>query len=245
MPIYSGNMLQLTIRNCKRIIVRANTFASIYNVAHLELENIEDLVLHSNALSFPIADWGHVNIWMRNVRVDYIPAHTFNGFIQGITIQQSTIGTIERFAANGIRSGVQRLHIADTFIGQSEPYAFKKFTVDSVQLNNVTMGGPIASKFFYGVDVTGAFAITNCNFSTVQPSAFDMTGNKDTSFNELLRYPSPSILYFRRGLVQFDEQPHPPPERRGVPHVPAEWGDHPREPDNPMPSVRIPIPDNR
>lgn len=168
-------MLQLTIRNCKRIIIRENTFANIYNIAHLELENIEDLVLHSNAFSFPISDWGHVNILMRNVRVDFIPAHSFNGFIQGITIQNSIIGTFERFAVNGVRSNVHRFRILDTFIGKTEPYAFKKFTVETLEWNNVTMGGVIASKTFYGVDVTQSFSIANCIFTVVQPSAFDMT----------------------------------------------------------------------
>lgn len=175
MPIYSGNMHQLNIRNCKRVIIRENSFANIYNIAHLELENIEDLVLHSNSLAFPIGDWGHVNILMRNIRVDSIPPHTFNGFIQGLTIQNSIIGGFERFAANGIRSTLRRLQIADTVIGRMEPYAFKKFTVDSLEINNVTTHSVIPSKFFYALEVNGLFAITNCNFSVLQPSAFDLT----------------------------------------------------------------------
>lgn len=169
-------MLQVTIRNCKRVIIRGSTFSNIYNVAHLELDNIEDLVLHSNSLSFPIADWGHVNIRLRNVRVDFIPAHTFNGFIQSIVIQNSVIGTIERFAANGILSTLHSFEISDTKITDQESYAFKKFTTNSLVLHNVTATNPVASKYFYGIQVNGPFRISNCNFGHVHSSAFDMTG---------------------------------------------------------------------
>lgn len=176
MPVYAGNMLRLIIRNCKRITVRENSLAAIYNIAHLELENIEDMVLHSNAFAFPISDWGHVNIWMRNVQIDVIPAHTFNGFIRSINIQNSRIGSFERFAINGIRSRMDRIEIIDTTIAEAEPYAFKKFTVDSLTLSNVTCTSVIPSKFFYGIEVTGRLAISNSNINLIHSSAFDMTG---------------------------------------------------------------------
>lgn len=169
-------MLRVTIRNCKRVIVRANTFANIYNIAHLDFENIEDLVLHSNSLSFPIHDWGHVNIWIHNVRTDFIPAHTFNGFVQGITFQKSSIGAVERFAANGIRSTLQRLQLLHTSIANMEPYAFKKFTVELLEIDNLTTSTPIPSKFFYGIEVRGPMYIKDSNLAMVHSSAFDMTG---------------------------------------------------------------------
>lgn len=176
-------MLQMIIRNCKRVIVRANTFANIYNIAHLAFENIDDLVLHSNALSFPIADWGHVNIRLQNVRTDFIPEHTFNGFIQSIFITSCNIGALERFSANGIRSTVDRLRIEDTTITMCEPYAFKKFTVNTIEIYNITTIGAIPSKFFYGLEVRNRFSISNCSLSIVQPSAFDMNGNYKICIN--------------------------------------------------------------
>lgn len=177
MPKFSGNMLQITIRNCKQLLVRASTFANVFNIATLEFENIGDLVLHSSSLNFPIADWGHVNIRLRNVRVDLIPSHTISGFIQSITIENSALGYFERFAVNGIRSTVQLLQIRDTILNGSEPYAFKKFTADLIEFNNVTMSRAIPSKFFYGIVVRKQFSIRNCNFQLIQPSSFDMQGN--------------------------------------------------------------------
>lgn len=169
-------MLQIIIRNCKRVIVRTNTFANIYNMAHLSFENIEDLVLHSNSMSFPIADWGHVNIRLQNVRTDFIPEHTFSGFIQSISIMNCNIGALERFAANGIRSTVDLLRIADTTISSCEPHAFKKFTANTIEIQNLTTTGAIPSKFFYGLEVRNRFSISNCSLAIVHASAFDMNG---------------------------------------------------------------------
>lgn len=164
----------MVIRNCKRVTIRANTFANIYNIGHLTLENIEDLVLQANALSFPIADWGHVNIRFQNVRTDFIPAYTFSGFIQSISFHNCNIGAFERFALNGIRSVVDEVQISNTMIHNCEPYSIKKFTINTLDINNMTTTGTIASKFFYGIEVRNSFMIRNCELALVQPSAFDM-----------------------------------------------------------------------
>lgn len=176
MPLFSGNMQHVTVRNCKRVIIRNNTFSSIYNIGQLDFINIEDLVLQSNSLAFPISDWGHVNIVMRNVRTEYIPEHTFSGYIRSITIDNSMIGEIERFAANGIRSRMQGLYIQDTIVTRIGPSAFKKFTVEEIDINNLTTRGVIPSRFFYGVEVTSQFQIRNSNLTTIHSSAFDMNG---------------------------------------------------------------------
>lgn len=192
-PILSGSINQIVIRNCKRIVIRGGTFSALQRLHRLDLENLEDAIIEPHAMSFTSTDW--TNTWVRialtNVNVQHIPAHSFNGFIQSLSMVNCKLGTLEQFAVTGLRNAMDTLLIQDTSIARIEPQTFKKFSVETIDLNNLRFTQEVPSRTFFDVDVQNRFTIRNCHFATVQASAFSMNGK--TSI-EIFAYNEPKII---------------------------------------------------
>lgn len=54
LPRMDGNIFQIRILNCKELRIKSGTFSSLSMLSRVSFTNVEDLILESNALDFPV-----------------------------------------------------------------------------------------------------------------------------------------------------------------------------------------------
>lgn len=54
LPQMDGNIFQIRILNCKELRIKSGTFASLSMLSRVSFTNVEDLILDTYALDFPV-----------------------------------------------------------------------------------------------------------------------------------------------------------------------------------------------
>lgn len=54
LPRMDGNIFQIRILNCKELRIKSGTFASLSMLSRVSFTNVEDLILETNSLDFPV-----------------------------------------------------------------------------------------------------------------------------------------------------------------------------------------------
>lgn len=66
LPRMDGNIFQIRILNCKELRIKSGTFASLSMLSRVSFTNVEDLILETNSLDFP------VRLPSNRVRLDFL-----------------------------------------------------------------------------------------------------------------------------------------------------------------------------
>lgn len=66
--------------------------------------------------------------------------------------------------------------IKNSVVNRFEPQALKKFVVDQFIIQSTNVMSVIPSRTIYDVEVSDTFAISDSNFTTLNPGAFMMRG---------------------------------------------------------------------
>lgn len=66
LPLMDGNIFQIRILNCKALRIKSGTFASLSMLTRVSFTNVEDLILETYSLDFP------VRLPSNRVRLDFM-----------------------------------------------------------------------------------------------------------------------------------------------------------------------------
>lgn len=173
LPRMDGNIFQIRVLNCKVLRIKSGTFASLSMLSRVSFTNVEDLILDTYSLDFPVrVPSNRVRLEFSNTIIEEIPSYTINGNVDVIAFDSCRIGAIRAFVINGLVQKAYGLYIRNSIIGRIDGQALKKFTVDQFVVDNVTISSPIPSRAVYDMTVDDICSIINSNFTTIHSGAF-------------------------------------------------------------------------
>lgn len=168
----SGHVYQISVRNCKSLQVSSNLLKNTQALRTVEFTNVENLVLQPDSLSFPASTSNMpLNLKFNKVQIEKIYSNAISGNIQEISFYGGTIGTIQAF---GIKTRLEAniLKFDSMFIDRIEAQAFKKFSVNTLEITNSAITSNLPSRSFYDIKITDNFIIHNVTFKEVHTNAF-------------------------------------------------------------------------
>jgi len=173
LPRMDGSIFQIRILNCKQLRIKSGTFNSLSSLSRVSFTNVEDLILETYSLDFPVRlPPNRVRLDFTNTVIEELPSYAINGNVDVINFDNCRIGAIRAFTINGLVQKGYGLYIRNSIIRRIDGQAFKKFTVDQFVMDNVTFSSPIPSKAVYDVIVDDICSIINSNFTTIHSGAF-------------------------------------------------------------------------
>lgn len=113
-----------------------------------------------------------IRVEFANCSVTSIPAHFFKGVLDEFVIRDSTVSKIEMFALTGIFGEITNFKILNSTIGQVDTQAFRKLTIQNLEIIKTTFLRNLVSKTFYDCHVNSV-AIEESRFTMLMSSTFD------------------------------------------------------------------------
>ncbi|XP_055846455.1 uncharacterized protein LOC129912282 [Episyrphus balteatus] len=182
LPRLDGYVYQIEISNCKHMYVRPHALANIQGLRTVIFKKVENLILTSNALSFPIHTSNTpLYVEFKEVKIEIIESHAINGNIGEITFISSTIESIRPFAFTTLKDHSILFKMDGVKINNIEPQALKKFTIDQLEIVNSEFLSEVPSKVFYELEVLTFLRIQNVTFKKVHTRAFSFNVVKKLS----------------------------------------------------------------
>lgn len=167
----NGNHRFLEFRNCHQLIVPTDALIDLAQLNILRFGNISELTLHQYSFN-STRHRPSIRIEFSNCTIKNLPSHFFKGVLDEFVIKDSTVNKIEINALTGIFGEITNLKVLNSTIGQVDTQAFRKLTIQNLEIINTTFLRNLVSKTFYDCHVKN-IAIEGSRFTQVMSSTFD------------------------------------------------------------------------
>lgn len=189
----------LTIINCDTIQIQSGAINKIGSLRTVNIHNVKRLELQEKSFQWagdgmpPLTgynmDFPRLSIHISNTNIPDVSRYAFNGNIRKISMDNVYIGKIQHFAFSSL-NGMEKLEFKNTVVNNIQVQGFKKFTTNSIMIENTTFNSDLVSRTFSDIEVRVLFRISQSHLKTIKPSAFIL--NKplkvevtDSHFNQL------------------------------------------------------------
>lgn len=170
-PSLNGNHRHVEVRNCHHLIVSQNVFQDIPQLNILRFGNISELTINEFSLN-STRSRPSIRLEFANCTITTLPAHFFKGTLDEFVVRDSRITKIEMFALTGVFGDITNFKILNSTIGQVDTQAFRKLTIQNLEILNSTFLRNMVSNTFYDCHVTSA-TIEGSTFTLLMSSTFD------------------------------------------------------------------------
>lgn len=172
LPPLNGNHRYITVRNCKHFMVPVDSLRDLAQINILQFGNISELII--NEFSFNSTRIRpSIRIEINNCSIPALPGHFFKGVLDEFVIKNSIITRIYMFALTGIFGEITNFKIHNSTIGQVDTQAFRKLSIETLDIINTTFLRNTVSKTFYDCHIRNIL-ITTSHFTMIMSSAFDI-----------------------------------------------------------------------
>jgi hypothetical protein len=137
----------------------------------LKFGNISELTLSEYSFNSP-RHRPSIKLELTNCTIANIPSHFFKGELDEFIIKDSVVTEIKINALTGIFGEITNFKVLNSTIGQVDTQAFRKLTIQNLEIVNVTFLRNLVSKTFYDCHVKN-IAIEGSRFTQVMSSTFD------------------------------------------------------------------------
>lgn len=172
LPQLNGNHRSITVHDCEHFMVPADSLRDLAQMNILRFGNISKLIISefsfNSSRSRP-----SIRIEISNCSLPALPAHFFKGVLDEFVIKDSNITRIHMFALTGIFGEITAFKIQNSAIGQVDTQAFRKLSIDTLEILNTSFLRNTVSKTFYDCHIRN-IVILNSHFTMLMSSAFDV-----------------------------------------------------------------------
>lgn len=172
LPQLNGNHRYITVRDCERFMIPNDSLRDLQQINILRFGNISELIFNEFSLSSS-RNRPSIQIEIINCSLPSLPGHFFKGVLDEFVIRDSNITRIHMFALTGIFGEITNFKIHNSKIGQVDTQAFRKLTIDTLDIFNTTFLRNTVSKTFYDCHIRNV-AILSSHFTMLMSSAFDI-----------------------------------------------------------------------
>lgn len=137
----------------------------------LRFGNISELTLNEYSFN-STRHRPSIRLEFANCTITSLPSHYFKGVLDEFIVKDSIVSRIEINALTGIFGEITNFKVLNTTIGQVDTQAFRKLTIQNLEIINVTFLRNLVSKTFYDCHVKN-IAIEGSRFTQVMSSTFD------------------------------------------------------------------------
>ncbi|KAL5276827.1 hypothetical protein ACFFRR_002193 [Megaselia abdita] len=168
-----GSVSHIMITNCESLEVESNLIVNTEYLRRITFKNINNLVLQENSLEFPRDASNYpLIVNFENVNVDKIHPLAISGNIEEVSFTGGSIGTIRQFAFTSNLKTAVLMRFESVYFDIIEAQAFKKFSVQQMDISNCHITSDLPSKSFYEIGVEQFLKISNNTFKKVHSRAF-------------------------------------------------------------------------
>jgi hypothetical protein len=170
-PSLNGNHRYVEVRNCHQMFVPQNVLSDIPQLNILQFGNISELTMSEFSLN-STRNRPSIRLEFANCTITSLPSHFFKGTLDEFVVRNSRVTKIEMFALTGIFGDITYFKILNSKIGQVDSQAFRKLTIEKLEIYNSTFLRNMVSNTFYDCHVQGV-SIDGSTFTLLMSSTFD------------------------------------------------------------------------
>lgn len=170
-PTLNGNHRYIDVRNCHSLNVPGDVLKDLAQINIIRFGNISELTLSEYSFN-STRNRPSIRIEFANCTVKSLPSHVFKGVLDEFIVRDSIVSKIEINALTGIFGEITNFKVVNTTIGQVDTQAFRKLTIQNLEIVNATFLRNLVSKTFYDCHVKN-IAIEGSRFTQVMSSTFD------------------------------------------------------------------------
>jgi hypothetical protein len=172
LPALYGNYHLLHVKNCESFLVPPNSLNNLDQLTGIQFDSIQKLDFHEYSLN-TTRTRPAIRFEIFNSTVPNLPSHFIKGNLHEIIVTNSIIQKIHIFALTGFFSEISTFRINNSIIDEVESQAFKKLTIQNLEIIDSEFRMNLMSNTFYDCHVQN-FVIESSSFTVLYPSTFDV-----------------------------------------------------------------------
>jgi hypothetical protein len=171
LPTLTGNHRYIEVSNCERFMVPVDALNDLAQLNILKFANISELMINENSFN-SVGSRPSIRIEIVNCSVPALPQHFFKGRLDDILIKNSNISRIHMFALTGLYGEITNFKILDSIIGQVDTQAFRKLSIDNLEIARTSFLRNTLSKTFYDCHIK-TISIEASRFTMLMSNAIE------------------------------------------------------------------------
>ncbi|KAJ9574766.1 hypothetical protein L9F63_008080, partial [Diploptera punctata] len=171
------------IENCTTLRVKSHTWEGHRYIQKVELFNITELIIESDAFSWnetlaldPNLLIG-LTVNISNSTIPELPSFSFKGRLIDISLNNVNIGSVEAFAFASLHH-TDKLELVNCVVKDFKAQAFKKFAVNRLHIIGGYFSGVVQSRTMLELEVKRDLFIDKLTVDTLKSSALIIQGPK-------------------------------------------------------------------